>query len=129
MVVKFEFLKFASQVGTSIILTIRSKKHLGALVGSATFRKGCIETKVAEWLFCRKCHQAAYVAFLVGYRQKFNYIFRTIDNLGDYQIRIERVIRFRSIPAFSNGKHCSDIDRCLLALPTKYGGLGIINVL
>ena len=42
---------------------------------------------------------------------------------------MENVIRFQLIPAFCDGRLCSDIERRLLALPTKYGGLGIINVI
>ena len=72
--------------------------------------------------------QAAYVAFIVGYRQKFNYIFRTMSNLDELLIPIENEIRYHFIPAICDGRHCSDDERLLLSLPIKMGGLGIINV-
>ena len=73
--------------------------------------------------------QAAYVAFIVGYRQKFNYIFRTINDISDLLHPIENVIRFSFIPAICDERHCNDNERQLLSLPIKLGGLGIINVI
>ena len=72
--------------------------------------------------------QAAYVAFVVGYRQKFNYLFRTIKDLDEFLAPLENAIRFKFIPSLCDGRHCNDTERKILALPTKSGGLGIINV-
>ena len=42
---------------------------------------------------------------------------------------IENVIRFHLIPpALCDGRQCSDVEREILPLPIKMGGLGIINI-
>ena len=38
---------------------------------------------------------------------------------------LEEVIRFKFIPYVSGGHICSNDERVLLSLPTRFGGLGI----
>ena len=123
--------------GSSVKITHEGQKHLGAMIGEVKFKEKYVADKVEKWVkelktlskIAETQPQAAYVAFIVGYRQKFNYIFRTMNNLDELLIPIENVIRFHFIPAICDGRHCSDDERLLLSLPIKLGGLGIINVI
>lgn len=72
--------------------------------------------------------QAAYIAFVDGYRQKFNYVFRTMEDLDHFPAPLENVTRNWLLLAICDGKRCNDAERHILALPIKCGGLGMINV-
>jgi len=41
---------------------------------------------------------------------------------------VEDVICRYLIPALCDGRGCSDAERDLLALPIKFGGMGIVNI-
>ena len=73
--------------------------------------------------------QAAYAAFVFGFRNKLAYFIRTIPNLEILLAPIEEIIRFNLIPALAltNGHQCSDMERKLLSLPARHGGLGLTN--
>ena len=53
---------------------------------------------------------------------------RTVENLSMYLTPLKEVIRTRFI-ALTGGHHVSDMERRLLSLPPKYGGLGIRMVI
>lgn len=50
---------------------------------------------------------------------------RTIDNISEYLQPIEEVLYNEFIPAITGGRICSDVERKLLSLPVKLGGLEI----
>ena len=50
---------------------------------------------------------------------------RTIPELDEFLKPIEDTIRNELIPALTGGHICSDNERKLLSLPSRYGGLGI----
>ena len=50
---------------------------------------------------------------------------RTIIELDEFLKPIEGTIRNKLIPALTRGHICSDNERKLLSLPSRYGGLGI----
>ena len=52
---------------------------------------------------------------------------RTIPNISANLQPLEAAIREEFIPAILNGYLCSDLERRLFSLPTKYGGLAIFN--
>ena len=72
--------------------------------------------------------QAAYSAYIHGFKHKFTFFIRTIPNLSNYLQPIEEVLRSQFIPAITGGHLCSDKERDLLALPIKFGGLGLQNI-
>ena len=49
----------------------------------------------------------------------------TIPCIKDYLIPLEEVIRFKCIPSITGGHICSNDERVLLSLPTRFDGLGI----
>ena len=55
------------------------------------------------------------------------YLLRTIPNIADLLQPLEQAIRCNFIPAITGRVEVSDAERDLLALPTRLGGLGLIN--
>ena len=50
---------------------------------------------------------------------------RTIPDILDQLNQLDELLTSEFIPAITGGIHCSDIERKLLSLPSKLGGLGI----
>jgi hypothetical protein len=50
-----------------------------------------------------------------------------VDNVGKLFQPIEDIITEKLIPALTGRSHCSIEERKLLSLPTRYGGLNIVN--
>ena len=70
--------------------------------------------------------QAAYYCFITAFKHKSSYIMRTIPDISDQLNQLEELVTSEFIPAIIGGIHCSDIERKLLSLPSKLGGLGIL---
>ena len=71
--------------------------------------------------------QAAYSAFTSGYKHKFTYFMRTVENIENSILLLDKVIKKKLIPAFFNDFHMSEEMRSLIALPCKLGGMDIIK--
>ena len=73
--------------------------------------------------------QAAYIGFTKGYKSKFAYFMRTIDNFEDYVEPIDEVINDSFLPAlFGLKEPLPDELRDLFTLPPAQGGLGILDL-
>ena len=68
--------------------------------------------------------QAAYLAFANGFKSKL-YFLRSIPNIHHLLVPAERTISNKFIPAVTGCHICSDKERVLISLPTRYGGLAI----
>ena len=69
--------------------------------------------------------QSVYSAFVGGFKGKLTYYMRTIPCIKDYLMPLEEVIRFKFIPSITGEHICSNDERVLLSLPTRFGGIGI----
>ena len=67
--------------------------------------------------------QAAYSYFITAFKHKTSYIKRTIPDISGQLNQLDELITSEFIPAITGGIHCSDIERKLLSLPSKLGGL------
>ena len=138
MVVKPDKLELAKLMfkDTGINITASGKRHLGAAIGSETYRKSFVESLVDTWVKEISClakiaqfyPQAAYCAFTAGYRHKFNLTVRTIPGISEYLAPVEDVIRNKLIPSLCENRACSDEERKLWSLPVKLGGMGIPDI-
>ena len=63
--------------------------------------------------------QAAYLAFASGFKSKLNYFLRTMPNICQLLLPLERTIRNKFIPAVTKCRICSDKERVLISLPTR----------
>ena len=62
---------------------------------------------------------------MFGFKHKFKFFLRTVPDISDYLFAYEETLRSRFVPAITGGHICSDAERALLALPVKFGGLGL----
>ena len=135
LIVKQQYQKTAEEtfMGSEVKITTEGKRHLGAVIGSKSFKKSFSQSLVDEWIILLKLlskiaesePQSAYATFVGGFRGKLTYFMRTITSLGESLKPLEDVIRFHFIPAITGGHLCSDNKRLLLSLPLRFGGLAI----
>ena len=118
---------------TDIKITKNGKRHLGAVIGSATYRDEYVSEKVIQWSdeirllskIAKIEPQAAYSCFISGYKHKLSYCMRTIPDIGHLLKRVDDVILTELILAITGGINVNVAERKLISLPVKYGGLGI----
>ena len=121
--------------GTGVSITTEGKRHLGAAIGTNSFVESYVKRKVSGWVheverlssIAVTQPHAAYAAFTHGQTSKWTYLERTIPNIGDLLKPVENAIRQRFLPSLTGQNAFNDADRDLMALPVRFGGLGIIN--
>ena len=87
--------------GTGISVTEEGKRHVGAAIGTQAFVQRYVIQRVSEWVnaierlsaFAQTQPHAAYASFTHGLMSKWNYLKRTVPNIGDLLKPLEEVIR------------------------------------
>ena len=135
IITKEDLIPYATKIfeGTGIKMTSEGQRHLGAALGKPSFRASFMQENVNEWSkeihilseIARTEPQAAYAAFVAGYKHKISYCMRTIPGIEDQLKNLDDIVTSEFIPAITNGINCSPHLRKLLSLPPKLGGLGI----
>lgn len=118
---------------TAIKITNEGQRHLGAVIGSSKYKQEYVQNKIDELInemkvlsmIAKTEPQAAYSCFITAFKHKPSYIMRTIPDISDHLKQLDEIITYEFIPAITGGIHCSNIERKLLSLPSKLGGLGI----
>ena len=113
-------------------ITAEGKRHLGVVIGSTEYRDKYVKNLVEDWdnqltilsAIAKTQLQAAYLVFASEFKSKL-YFRRTIPNICHLLLRVKRTIRSKFIPAVTGCHICSDKERVLISLPTRYGGLAI----
>lgn len=108
-------------------------RDLGGAIGSDSYTSVFLEGKVKRLCeqvahlstIAKVSPQAAHSAFLHGIRHKWTYLQRIHPGVSSLFEPLERVIREKFIPALLGGRQVSDIEREMLALPAKRGGMGL----
>ena len=111
------------------------RRHFGAALGSRSFTDQYVTSKVTRWIkemekfttFASSQPYAAYAAFTHGLSGKWTHLAQIVPGIGDLLKPLEEVIRHWFIPALIGRSAISDVERELLSLPTRLGGLGIMN--
>ena len=132
---KYETAKYIFK-DTNLNITNKGKRHLDAVVGREEFRKEYVIIRVNEWVtelklltkIAKFYPQPAYCAFRSAFRQKFDFIIRTIPNISHLLPPIENVIRQEFITSLFEGRTCNDEECQLLSLQIKLCGMGITNI-
>ena len=70
---------------------------------------------------------AAFAAFTHGLIGHWMYFLRTIEGTAPLLQPLEDSIRQHFLPALTGQSGVSDLERELLALPARHGGLGLVN--
>ena len=120
---------------TGIHITTEGKRHLGAVVGSRSYTEEYVSRKVENWTeeIKRLAHiaqtqpHAAYSAYTHGLSSRWSFLSRTIPDIADLLNPLEEAIQQYLIPALTGRPPCSREERDLLALPVRFGGMGITN--
>ena len=107
---------------------------MGAVIGSDDFKSKYVTEKVVKWTsdvktlakIAKDEPQAAYSAFVKSVSHRWNYIQRTVPNISHLFEPLEEAIWHVLIPALI-GRKISALERRIVALPVKLGGLGILN--
>ena len=120
---------------TDIQITTEGRPYLGVPLGTDEYRKSFLDRKVDQWKTETKLlatiaytqPHAAYAAFTHGMASKWLYLSRTIENISPSLEPLEQTIRTELIPALTGRSPPNDIERNLLALPARFGGLALTN--
>ena len=70
---------------------------------------------------------AAHAAFTHGLSSRWSCLLRTIPDIQDLLLPLENAIHHHFIPALTGRPPCSSLERDLLSLPVRLGGLGLRN--
>ena len=118
--------------GIGIKITSECRRHLEGVIGTNDNKNKYIDKKIDEW--CKETevlstiaateYHAAFAGFIVGLKHRYTYFMTTIPNILQNLKWLEKNIRNYFIKSLFNGYECNDMER---ELPTKYGGLEIIN--
>ena len=119
---------------TGMTLTTEGARHLGAAIGSEEYTQTFVREQVSNWVemvsnladIAANHPHLAYSNFVSSLKFKWCYLQRTMVNTSGLFEDLERAIRERLIPKII-GRHCNDMERNLLALPIKLGGMGLDN--
>ena len=96
---------------TEIRVPSTGQRHLGAVIGSQTFKEDYVNCKIDDLVNQLKLlskiaqiePQSAYCAFVTGYKSKLSFLLRTIPNIQILLQPLEHNIRHEFIPAITGG--------------------------
>ena len=137
LVVKQEHETSARQLfaDTEVHITLQEKRHLGAAIGSKSFTEEYVRNKVETCTneikrLARVAvtqRHADFAAFTHGLSSRWSYLTRTIPDIQDLLLPLEKEIHQTFIPAIIGRPPCSELERDLLSLPARIGGMGLTN--
>ena len=70
---------------------------------------------------------SAYSALTHGLLGRWTFLSRTLPGIGDLFSPLEQIIRVHLLPTLTSKSAFSDVERQLISLPSRLGGLGIVN--
>ena len=119
---------------TAVNVTVEGQKHLGAVIGSQEYLEEYVTEKVTNWVseitklaeFAISQPQACYAAYTFGLKHRWTYFLRTLPDIQELLEPLENAISKVLIPAITEHR-CTPLDRDILALPVRLGGLGMTN--
>jgi hypothetical protein len=115
-------------------VTCEGERHLGAVVGSEEYRIKYVSDKVKCWVkdvedladIAKDEPQLAYACYTKGMSHRWTYVMRTIPDIKHLMAPLEEAISNILIPAIL-GREISVLEREVLELPVRFGGLGLLN--
>ena len=120
--------------GQGIHITTEGKRHLGGFIGSRDAKANFVRQKVSKWAsdvaelaeIGADQPQAALCGLNTGVSRRWKYLQRIMGDISHLFEPLEETIRTKFIPAVC-GKAVSDVQRRILSLPCRLGGLGLEN--
>ena len=119
---------------TGIKITLTGERHLGAVIGSQEYRDEYVNGKIMKWIedidhlakIAEDEPQLAYAAYTKAICMRWCFLQRTVPDTKHYFTPLEEAIRTKLIPAII-GRKVTDLEREMISLPVRMGGLGIQN--
>ena len=119
--------------GKTVNISSEGMRHLGSVIGSENYREKYCGELVNNWVKQLKnlCDvavtqpQAAYTAYAKGFKSKFTYYLRTIENIESYIEPVDTVISEQFLPTLFGLNNLSSGLHSVLSLKPSDGGLGI----
>ena len=119
---------------TGIEVTLLGQRHLGAVIGSDNCRDLYVSSKIKKWIddimelsnIAIEEPQIALSAFTKSICHRWSFLQRTIPNIQHLFKPLEDCIKTHFLPSIV-GRKISDIERKVLSLPVRFGGLGVAN--
>ena len=121
--------------GTGVNITHEGRPHLGAAIGTQEYTESFVQSKVEKWntelkslakIASTQPH-AAYSAFTHGLTSRWTYLARTTPNISTLLEPLETTIRTELLPTLTGRAPPGDLERDLLALPDRLGGIALFN--
>ena len=120
--------------GTGVTIALEGERHLGAVIGNISFKTKYVENKIQKWVkdveelsvIAKTEPQVALSAYTKALCMRWCFVQRTISDISHLFEPLEDAIRDKFIPAVV-GRTVSDIERQILALPVRFGGIGVQN--
>ena len=117
-----------------IEISLEGERHLGAAIGSQSFKENYVGEKVKKWVddvsdlakIAEEEPQLAYAAFTKGLAHRWKFVQRTIKDIGPLFESLEEAIRDKFLPAVL-GSSISNEMRRKAALPLRWGGIANQN--
>ena len=78
-------------------------------------------------LFARFVPHAAYSAFTHGLVNQWTFLLQGIKGIDHIMQPVEDIIRLHLLPVITGHEALTDHERDLLALPARFGGIGVRN--
>ena len=118
--------------GTGVDIGMDGCRHLGAALGSPEFITRYLQQKAEAWVqevsrlteIAATQPQAAYSVFVHGLKHKWTFLSRVMSDVDAAMAPVEAAVVDDLIPALS-GRPVSPVERELLALPCRHGGMGL----
>lgn len=121
---------------TDITISTDGKGYLGGAIGSTSFIKLIMKSKIKSWVeeiktLSRSQPHAAYTAFAHVLYSKWNYVLRVIDleghSLSELLQPLETTIMSTFFPALTGQSPPGEVVHKLQSLPAHLGGLSLVN--
>ena len=119
---------------TGVKITCDGERHLGAVIGNHENKVRYVRGKIEKWIndieelatYAKEEPHLCYSAFVKAMAHRWTYVMRTVPGISGMLQPLEDCIARVFIPALLN-REVSDVERKLIQLPVRYGGLGIVN--
>ena len=135
LIVKAEHKAYAENVfaGTGLQITTDGKRHLGAVVGTESFKNEYVSEKISDWIEELKALEQvaqvdphiAYCAYVRAIQHRYTYVLRTIPDITNHLLLLDEAIDKYLIKHLFRGHEVTELERVWLSLPPRLGGLGI----
>ena len=122
-------------LGAGVNITTEGRPYLGSPIGTDEYINSFVKNKVHQWSTELKTlaniattqPHAAYAAYTHGLTSRWSYLSRTTPNISDELLSLEAVICTEFLPTISGRAPPGDLERELLALPARFGGIAVPN--